>query len=101
VERATATKQLRDRVQQSREKLATLAAPTEIAAAHQLYLEGLAIEQEALDKMLEFYGSYDVALANRAALRLQEARNQIATATASWDAFAKQHQLDAPPAGLR
>jgi hypothetical protein len=101
VERTTATKQLRDRIQQSREKLATLSPPTEIAAAHQLYLEGLTIEQEALDKMLEFYSSYDVTLANRAALKLQEARNQIGTATASWDAFAKEQQLNNPPAGLR
>jgi hypothetical protein len=99
VERATATKQLRDRVQQSREKLNGLAAPVEIAATHTLYLEGLAMEQEALEKMLEFYSSYDVTLANRAALRLQEARNQIATATASWDAFAKQHQITAAPGG--
>jgi hypothetical protein len=95
VEHATATKQLRDRVQQSREKLNTIAAPVEIAATHTLYLEGLAMEQEALEKMLEFYSSYDVSQANRAALRLQEARNQIATATASWDAFAKQHQITA------
>ncbi|HEY0604062.1 MAG TPA: hypothetical protein VGD58_14180 [Herpetosiphonaceae bacterium] len=100
VERTTATKNLRDRVQQSREKLATVAAPVEIAATHQLYLEGLALEQEALDKMLEFYGSYDVTLANRAALSLQEARSQIATATASWDAFAKRHAI-APITGLR
>lgn len=100
VERTTATKNLRDRVQQSREKLATVAAPVEIAATHQLYLEGLALEQEALDKMLEFYSSYDVTLANRAALSLQQARSQIATATASWDAFAKQHEI-APATGLR
>jgi hypothetical protein len=101
VERATATKQLRDRVQQSREKLAAVDVPTEIAATHQLYLEGLAIEQEALENMLEFYSSNQVTLANRAALRLQEARNQIATATASWDAFAKQHHLTVAPAGAR
>lgn len=100
VERTTATKNLRDRVQQSREKLATVAAPVEIAAAHQLYIDGLALEQEALDKMLEFYGSYDVTLANRAALSLQQSRSQIATATASWEAFAKQHRI-APVNGLR
>lgn len=101
VERTTATKNLRDRVQQSREKLATVAAPAEIAATHQLYLEGLALEQEALDKMLEFYGSYDVTLANRAALSLQQARSQIATATASWDAFAQQHEIAPATTGLR
>ncbi|HEX6287749.1 MAG TPA: hypothetical protein VFZ66_01090 [Herpetosiphonaceae bacterium] len=101
VERATATKQLRDRVQQSREKLTAVVAPTEISDTHRLYLDGLAMEQEALDKMLEFYSSYDVTLANRAALRLQEARSQIATATASWDAFARQHHLTSASAGLQ
>lgn len=99
VERATATKQLRDQVQRSRELIAGMTAPAEIAAAHTLYLEGLALEQEALDLLLEFYGSYDVALSNRAALRLQEARARIATATASWDAFAQQQGVSLPPAG--
>jgi hypothetical protein len=101
VERATATKQMRDQVQHSREALAAIQPPNEVAAAHSLYLEGLAWEQEALDQVLEFYRSYDVAQANRAALRLQEARVQIATATASWDAFARQHSLGPAPAGSR
>lgn len=101
VERATATKQMRDQVQRSREVLATIAPPPEIAAAHSLYLEGLAWEQEALDQVLEFYRSYDLSLANRAALRLQEARVQIATATASWDAFARQYGAQPSPAGSR
>lgn len=101
VERATATRQLRDQVQKSREALAAMQAPPEVAAAHQLYVEGLTWEQEALEQVLEFYQSYDVALANRAALRLQDARIQIATATASWDAFAKQQGMAFSPAGSR
>lgn len=101
VERATATKQMRDQVQRSRELLATITPPREIVAAHSLYLEGLAWEQEALDQLLEFYRSYDLALANRAALRLQEARVQIATATASWDAFARESGVQPSPAGSR
>lgn len=99
VERATATKQLRNQVQRSREQLAGVTPPTEIAATHQLYLEGLLLEQQALDQLLEFYGSYDMALANRASLQLQDARAQIATATASWDAFAQQQSLVIVPAG--
>lgn len=101
VERATATKHMRDQVQRSRELLATIQPPKEVAAAHSLYLEGLAWEVEALDLVLEFYRSYDLAQANRAALRLQEARVQIATATANWDAFARQHGAAVPPAGSR
>jgi hypothetical protein len=94
VERATAARQLRDQVQRSHEQLAAVAVPPEIAAAHQLYLDGLSIELEALDYLLEYYGSYDVALANKAALQLQEARSHIATATASWDAFAEQRGVE-------
>lgn len=94
VERASAARQLRDQVQRSHEQLAAVTAPPEIAAAHQLYLDGLKIEQSAFDQLLEYYGSYDVALANKAALQLQEARSQIATATASWDAFAEQRGVE-------
>ena len=101
VERVMAANQLRDQVERSHGQLSPLQPPTEVAAAHQLYLEGLAAEQEALDQVLEFYRSYDVALANRAALRLQEARGQIATATATWEAFAEQHSLKITPAGTR
>lgn len=98
VERATATRQLRDQVQQSRAALLSVQPPPEVAAAHRLYIEGLQWEQEALEQVLEFYQSYDVALANRAALRMQDARTQIATATASWDAFATQQGLTLPAA---
>lgn len=97
VERATATQQLREQVQRSHSKVSALQPPTEIAATHQLYLEGLTMEQEALDLMLEFYRSYDLALTNQAALRLQQARTQIATATASWEAFASQQSITFPP----
>lgn len=101
VERATAAKQLLEQIQLSREKLSALQAPPEIAATHQLYVEGLAIEQDALEQVVEYYRTYDVALMNRAALRLQDARTQIATATASWDAFAKQQSLKPARAGGR
>ena len=77
----------------STELFGTITAPVEIAPAHQLYIDGLRAEQAALDLLIEFYGSYNVALTNQAALRLQEARNQIATATASWDAFAEQNEI--------
>lgn len=93
VERTTATKALRDQVQQSRERLTLVPPPPEVAAAHRLYIEGLTWEQEALDLVLEFYGSYEPSLANQAALRMQDARNQIGTATATWDAFARQQGL--------
>lgn len=98
-ERATATRQLRDQVQRSLERFGALEAPVEITPAHQLYTNGLREEQAALDLLLEFYSSYNVALTNQAALRLQEARTQIATATASWDAFAEQNDVPrfAPP----
>ncbi len=101
VERATATRQLREQVQRSHSHIAAIQPPAEIVAAHQLYLEGLALEQQALDLMLEFYRSYDVALTNQAALRLQEARSQIATATVSWEAFASQQSITLPSVGVQ
>ncbi len=96
VERATATRLLRDQVQRSRALLAGIQAPPEVAATHQMYGNSLRIEQEALGLMLEFYSNYDVALANRAALGLQEARAQLATATANWDAVARQEVRNVP-----
>ncbi len=92
-ERATSARVLRDQVQRSQATLAAIQPPPEIAATHQLYIDSLKLEREALDLMLQFYSNYDVALANRAALQMQEARAQIATATASWDAFVKQQGL--------
>jgi len=99
VERATATKQLRDQVQQSYTVINTLWVPPEIADTHALYLAGLTMERDALDQLLDFYRNYDRVAANRAALQLQEARTQIATATASWDTFAQERKIVAAPAG--
>ena len=101
VERATATLQLREQVQRSHSQVSALQPPPEIAATHQLYLDGLTMEQEALDLMREFYRSYDLALTNQAALRLQQARTQIATATATWEAFASQQSITFPPIGAQ
>jgi hypothetical protein len=100
VERATATKQMRDQVEASHARLVALQVPVEIAAAHKLYVDGLTMEREAFDLILEFYRSYDLTLSNRAALRMQESRAQIATATASLDAFAKQHNIATLPLSM-
>ncbi len=98
-ERAVATRLLRDQVQRSHALLARIQPPPEIAATHEMYVESLRLEQDALDLVIQFYSNYDVALANRAALKLQEARAQLAMATASWDAFAQQRALPSLPAG--
>lgn len=98
IERVTATRQLREQVQRSHDKLGALPVPGEVAAAHQMYVDGLTLEKEALGQVLEFYGSYDSTLANRAALGLQESRTKIATAAASWEAFAKQQGFALAPA---
>ncbi len=96
---AVAAKQLRDQVAQSHATLASMQAPAELATAHQSYLAGLALEQAGLDYLLEFYQSNNTALVNQAAIQLQQARSQIATARANWDAYREQHHTRPQAAG--
>jgi hypothetical protein len=88
--RVGATRKLNDEVGRGYAALAAIEPPDVAAAAHQGYLEGLALEGQALQDLLTFYSDYDAAAANRAALRLQDAREKIANATAAWDAVALQ-----------
>ncbi len=93
IERAAAARTLRTAVIQEQLQLQALVPPAGIAGAHQRYLGGLALEQQALDTLLQFYGKYDPALANRAALGLQDARDEIDAGKQGWDSFAQQFNL--------
>ena len=92
-ERAAATRTLRDAVQRAREQLAAVVPPGEARDAHQLYLDGLARETEALDDVLSFYVEYNLARSNSAALRMQEARAAIDAAAKQWNALAERYGL--------
>ncbi len=85
-----ATQRLRATVAQAIAVLEELRPPGTLQQAHDDYGKGLALELEGLDALLEFYGSYDVANANRAAIHFQEARAYIERAQGAFGAQARQ-----------
>ncbi|MEI7643614.1 MAG: hypothetical protein WCJ55_04815 [Chloroflexales bacterium] len=84
------TQRLRATVQQALDDLGRLRPPRTLQQAHDDYRKGLELEIQGLDAILEFYGGYNVANANRAAQRFQEARAYIERATAAFSARAQQ-----------
>jgi len=66
--------------------LARLTPPPSLAQAHASYLAGLELERSALDDMLNFYGSFSLQLANRAALRMEDADKQLERARTMFSA---------------
>ena len=84
-----ATQRLRTSVEAATTALADLHPPRTLQQAHDDYRKGLELEHQGLDAVLEFYSSYQVANANRAALHFQEARAYIERAQS---AFATQSQ---------
>lgn len=85
-----ATQRLRSTVDTALEKMGALRPPATLQPAHGDYLRGLELQRDGLDALLEFYGSYDVANANRAALRFQQARAYIERAQAAFAGQARQ-----------
>ncbi len=76
-------------VQHAIEDLDQLRPPRTLQQAHNDYRRGLELELEGLSAILEFYSGYDVANANRAAQRFQEARAYIERANASFSAHSQ------------
>jgi tetratricopeptide (TPR) repeat protein len=85
-----ATQRLRAAVDQAHSDMGRLRPPSTLQQAHDDYRKGLELELAGLDAILDFYGGYDVANANRAALRFQEARAYIERAGASFAARSQQ-----------
>ncbi|GAB4433363.1 MAG: hypothetical protein OHK0015_22010 [Chloroflexi bacterium OHK40] len=85
-----ATQRLRSTVESAISTLGELRPPRTLQQAHNDYRRGLELEREGLDALLEFYGSYEVANANRAAQRFQEARAYIERAQAAFAGQARQ-----------
>ncbi|WP_322487965.1 hypothetical protein [Chloroflexus sp.] len=90
INHVAATQRLRATVAQALANLGELRVPGVLLPAHEDYRQGLELELAGLDAILDFYSTYDVANANRAALRFQEARAFIERAQASFQA---QRQL--------
>lgn len=87
---AAATQRLRATVAEAVATMEELRPPGTLQQAHDDYTRGLELELDGLDALLEFYGSYDVANANRAAQRFQEARAYIERAQGAFGAQARQ-----------
>lgn len=96
-QRIEATQQLLAQLQQSHAKLAALPVPTMLATAHQQYLEGLALEHDALKMLLEVNQEYRTQQGRQAIEKLQQARSHIALATTQWELYAQNHTTSGMP----
>lgn len=85
-----ANQRLRSAVDDALTAMDSLRPPATIQQAHDDYRRGLQLQRDGLDAVLAFYGSYDVANANRAALHFQEARAYIERAQRSFAVQAQQ-----------
>jgi hypothetical protein len=85
-----ATQRLRATVEGAMAAMGELRPPGTLQQAHDDYRKGLELQLQGLDAMLEFYGGYQVANANRAAQRFQEARAYIERAQAAFAGQAQQ-----------
>jgi hypothetical protein len=85
-----ATQRLRASVEETMVAMEGLRPPATLQQAHDDYLRGLALQRDGLDALQEFYGSYQVANANRAALHFQQARAYIERAQAALAGEARQ-----------
>ncbi len=92
-----AAKRYRDVVRQAYTDLERVKAPDILAEIHDEYKQGLQLEQAAFDDILEYYTNYNVAIANRAALRLQEADGHLQRAIGGLDAY--NQELSNPQRG--
>lgn len=85
-----ATQRLRTAVEAALAQMEALRPPGTLQPAHDDYARGLELQRDGLDALLEFYGSYDVANANRAALHFQQARAFVERAQAAFAGQARR-----------
>lgn len=93
-EQIAAARSYRDVLRQAYTDLELIKTPPILLAVHAEYKEGVQMEQAAFEDLLEYYTNYNVAIANRAALRLQEAGGHYKRALSGWATY--QQQLSAP-----
>ena len=93
-EQIAAARTYRDVLRQAYTDLELIKPPSVLNAIHAEYKEGVQLEQAAFEDVLEYYTNYNVAIANRAALRLQEAGGHYKRALSGWATY--QQQLSAP-----
>jgi hypothetical protein len=93
-EQIAAARTYRDVLRQAYTDLELIKTPTVLTAVHAEYKEGVQLEQAAFEDLLEYYTNYNVAIANRSALRLQESGGHYQRAMSGWATY--QQQLSAP-----
>ncbi len=82
---AAAAGKLRDQIEQAYGTIEGLKPPPTLAQSHAYYLSGLETELAALDDMLAFYSSFGTEAANRATIRMAEAKRYLERARAGFD----------------
>jgi hypothetical protein len=92
ISHATAAQNLRSSVEKAQAILQRMTPPPKLQDAHNDYLQGLELELDAIDSLVEFYGSYEVEHAHIAASRFQEANNYFSRARAAFDIRMEQIQ---------
>lgn len=88
VRHVSAAQSFRQIVADALAEMDTLRPPLNLQQAHNDYREGLKLELEGLDALLEYYASFNVEHANRAAIRFQQAEAYFDRARA---VFSAQH----------
>ena len=96
-EQIDAARVYRDQLRAALSTWGTITPPDPLQSLHAEYLQGLELEHAALEDVLEYYTNYNIAIANRAALRLQEANGHYERARLGWQVY--QEQLHAPLLG--
>ncbi|NJM07906.1 hypothetical protein HC891_19515 [Candidatus Gracilibacteria bacterium] len=86
VRHVSATQSFRETVAGALAEMDTLRPPLNLQQAHNDYREGLELELEGLDALLEYYASFNVEHANRAAIRFQQAEAYFDRARAVFSA---------------
>ncbi|HMO56685.1 MAG TPA: hypothetical protein PKA05_09665 [Roseiflexaceae bacterium] len=96
---ASVARRLGETLAQAHSIISALDPPPGLEQAHLLYLAALEQEQHALDDMVSFYSSFQIQLANRAALTMDDASSAIRRAN---EAFSQaQAQIATPPITLQ
>jgi len=90
------TRALRDQVVVAREALQGLKPPPALAEAHWEYSEGLRLEQEGLDSLLDYFRTSQTSAARQATVDLQEAGTHLERAKAIWADYRQAAGLPEP-----
>ncbi len=78
---------LRVQVRAARVQMQKLTPPPLLSEAHQEYVQGLVLEEEALDSLLRFIETSQAGYSNQAAVKFQESKAHIDRAKATFAAY--------------